>query len=68
MALVGTSQAASWDYWTNNGEDWPSLDIDGNMCGSTNQSPINLISRKSDDFKYPIYEAEDDMVEKIYSN
>ena len=24
------------------GEDWPHLKIEGNMCGDTNQSPIDL--------------------------
>jgi hypothetical protein len=27
-----------------NGEDWPRLKIEGNMCGDSNQSPIDLKS------------------------
>ena len=43
LALALTN-AAEYDYATNNGADWPSLGIQNNECGGSNQSPINLPS------------------------
>ena len=60
---------ATWNYKTN-GADWKDVVIDGktNECALPNQSPINLISKGSDDFKYKIYDKDDDMFTKVYSN
>jgi len=61
-----TASAAGdgYDYFTSNGEDWPDLEIDGNMCGGPNQSPINLSRYGS----YPLYSSSDDMISKSYTN
>ena len=43
---AGTAQhesGHSWNYKTNNGEDWPDLkDVTDNQCAGSNQSPIDL--------------------------
>jgi carbonic anhydrase len=58
----------AWNYHKN-GADWPKLTIDKNECGNkANQSPINLVSRLSKDFKYKVYDAEKDAFTKAYSN
>ena len=42
--IVSTKAAGSvWDY-AKNGDDWGKLNITGNLCGGTNQSPIDLPS------------------------
>ena len=68
--LVASVSSASYDYATN-GADWPSLSVPDNQCGSTNQSPIDLISYnpdKKEDFPYKRYPATDDQYRKSYSN
>lgn len=64
-----TTQAAGggYDYATNNGADWPDIvynDGSVNYCGEANQSPINLKRNGG----YPVYDADDDMVTKTYTN
>lgn len=59
--------AATYNYKAN-GADWPNLDIEDNECGSSAQSPINLISKDSDNFSYKIYDARMDNFVKSYSN
>jgi hypothetical protein len=69
MTLLGASKAAStgpsWNY-EKNGADWVGDDFPN--CGKTNQSPINLISRESDNFEYTIYDGVEDDIKKEYSN
>jgi hypothetical protein len=68
--FVALTNAASWNY-ESNGADWGSVTYsDGtvNTCLETNQSPINLISRDSEEFDYKVYKASDDMIQKTYSN
>jgi carbonic anhydrase len=61
--FTSSANAASWDYKTN-GADWPNLTgVDGNNCGGTNQSPIDL---KTDG--WPTYDAKDDNFQKMYTN
>ena len=68
-ALVATANAAAWNYKTDNGKDWPDLtDIEDNVCGTSNQSPINLISKSSPAFKYKVYEGKEDAFNKDYTN
>jgi carbonic anhydrase len=58
--------ATGWDYKTNNGRDWPDLDIENNECGKTGtQSPIDLPGwgRYSN-----MYSADDDNFNKMYYN
>ena len=62
-ALLGTASAASWDYKTNNGEDWPDLAIAGNKCGGTNQSPIDLKTEG-----WPKFESSEDNFQALYTN
>ena len=49
--MTATVSASAWtyDYDTDNGSDWPDLTNgdETNYCGDSNQSPINLISRKA---------------------
>jgi carbonic anhydrase len=69
MALM--ANGATWDYATNNGEDWPAITYDDgtvNQCGETNQSPINLKSKGSADFTYKVYTQDADMFTKDYTN
>jgi hypothetical protein len=63
-SFIAVTSGASWDYSTN-GADWPSINSD---CALTNQSPINLISADSENFKYKTYRADEDSIEKAYSN
>jgi carbonic anhydrase len=63
-SMIALASGASWDYSTN-GADWPSINSD---CALTNQSPINLISPGTEDFKYEIYGSDEDSIEKGYSN
>lgn len=73
LFVASASSAAVWNYATN-GADWPSLsatDVPDNLCGSTNQSPIDLISYnpdKKEDFPYKRYPATEDQYRKSYSN
>ena len=62
---VSTNASATWDY-KQNGADWVSDEYPN--CGTTNQSPINLVSVDADDFSYDIYDAEEDNLTKDYSN
>ena len=58
--------ATGWDYKTNNGRDWPDLNIANNECGKTGtQSPIDLPGwgRYSN-----MYSADDDNFNKMYYN
>ena len=45
LALVAATSASHDIKYNQNGRDWPNLDLGNelNMCGSSNQSPINLI-------------------------
>lgn len=63
-SFLAATQAADWNY-LENGADWPNLAIDDNLCGETNQSPIDLLTDYS---SYPNYSAADDDLSKIYSN
>lgn len=67
-SLAMLANGATWDYATNNGEDWPGLSVDNNECGETNQSPINLFSKGSADFNYNVYTEDRDMFTKDYTN
>ena len=62
-AIFAAAQAANWNYKTNNGEDWPSVVINNNKCGGTNQSPIDLKTEG-----WPKFDAERDNFQKMYSN
>ena len=62
--FLAATQAADWNY-LQNGADWPDLVIDNNVCGESNQSPIDLSTTYSD---YPNFSAADDDISKIYSN
>jgi carbonic anhydrase len=69
--LASIASAASWDYKTNNGEDWPYIAYDDgtiNQCGETNQSPIALYTKDSYEFTYPVYQSWEDYFFKDYSN
>ena len=58
--------AAGYDY-KQNGKDWK--DISGySACGATNQSPINLYRKGSNDFDYIEIDADEDELAKVYSN
>lgn len=63
---AGTAQhesGHSWDYKTNNGEDWPKLtDVKDNQCAGTNQSPIDLKNT------WPTKSARYDNFNKLYTN
>jgi carbonic anhydrase len=63
FAAAVSAGSGGYDYKTNNGDDWPNLNIDGNKCGSTNQSPIDLKSEG-----WPKYEAMNDNFNKVYTN
>lgn len=73
LLVASTQSAAVWDY-AQNGNDWPNLsatDVPDNLCGTTNQSPIDLISynpEKKDEFPYKRYPSTDDQYRKSYSN
>ena len=63
---AGTAQhesGHSWDYKTNNGEDWPKLtDVKDNQCAGSNQSPIDLKNT------WPKKPASYDNFNKLYTN
>jgi hypothetical protein len=64
LSIIFTAtSASSWDY-LQNGADWPEFEVENNQCGLTNQSPINLISRDSSEFKYKVYDDDKDMLTK----
>jgi len=50
ITLLASTKAAGagWDY-LKNGDDWGQLPIAGNLCGGTNQSPIDLPSTVAED-------------------
>ena len=57
IALISSVLAVKTSSWTYKklGADWPSLKIKDNLCGTTNQSPIDLSYSKfkkiqSDDY------------------
>jgi len=62
LLTLATVNAAGYDY-QQDGNDWPELKIEGNLCGSTNQSPIDLPSESDD-----IYLASKDNFQKWYDN
>lgn len=63
VACSSTLRAAKeWDYKMN-GKDWPLLEIDGNKCGCTNQSPIDLKTTG-----WPVVDSDMDNFQKIYTN
>jgi hypothetical protein len=66
LLLVGSTNAAGYDYKTN-GADWPDLTgIDGNICGgakATNQSPIDLKTKG-----WTMKHSDFDNFNKIYTN
>ena len=41
--LLSLSSGFEWSYLLH-GDDWPRLHLDGNKCGGSNQSPIDLKS------------------------
>ena len=48
--LAATTSASAWTYnYDTNGSDWPDLTngVETNYCGEANQSPINLVSKRS---------------------
>jgi hypothetical protein len=67
FTVTAASESHEWGY-LKNGADWPELEISENKCGSSNQSPINLVSLDSPSFKYKVYDDEKDMFTKSYSN
>lgn len=66
MEEAGTAQHSSghsWNYKTNNGEDWPKLtDVADNQCAGTNQSPIDLKNT------WPTKPASFDNLTKLYTD
>ena len=58
---ISFTHAATWDYATNNGEDWPKLSPD---CGKENQSPIDLRT----DFDVVEDGVKADNFNKLYTN
>ena len=69
ISLIAAT-AAAYDY-ASNGGDWADLEVDDNNCAGSNQSPINLISKASKDFKSTykkkILKFKDDEFLKEYS-
>ena len=55
-------EVALWNYDTW-GADWPDVHVDGNKCGSTNQSPIYLRSNG-----WITLDPKEDNFNKIYTN
>ena len=55
-------ESALWNY-NQFGYDWQDLPIDGNKCGTTNQSPIDLKSKG-----WSIIDSKADNFNKIYTN
>jgi carbonic anhydrase len=68
IATVSAAGGEAFNYKVN-GADWPKLTMDKNECGNNNnQSPINLVSPDSKDFKYKVYDSSKDDFSKEYSN
>ena len=62
ILFLSRAQKALWNYdqW---GSDWPDLPIEGNKCGGTNQSPIDLRSNG-----WITLDPQADNFNKIYTN
>ena len=59
-ALAQTGEA--WDF-KQNGRNWPNLEIVGNQCGGSNQSPIDLKTTG-----WPTMAAKNDKFFQLYTN
>lgn len=67
LSLAAVNAAGGEFNYKYNGADWPELE--GTECGGTNQSPIDLKTKKNYLFDYPCYNANtDDKHKKVYSN